>query len=83
MKSAMTKMKANRWQFRLPWQCSGTTRGASPNRACPGLHWKPLDDAIGQVPACIAPAAAMVNEFVETTQNINKTQLLASNYDTF
>jgi hypothetical protein len=25
----------------------------------------------------------MVNEFVETTQNTNKTQLLASNYDTF
>ncbi len=31
----------------------------------------------------IAPAAAMVNEFVETTQNTNKTQLLASNYSTF
>jgi len=28
----------------------------------------------------IAPAAAMVNELVETTQNTNKTQLLASNY---
>jgi hypothetical protein len=31
----------------------------------------------------IAPAAAMVNKFVETTQNTNKTQLLASNYGTF
>jgi len=31
----------------------------------------------------IALAAAMVNEFVETTQNTNKTQLLASNYGTF
>jgi hypothetical protein len=32
----------------------------------------------------IAPTAAMVNEFVETTQNsTNKTQLLASNYSTF
>ncbi len=31
----------------------------------------------------IAPAAAMVNEFVETTQNTTKTQLLASNYSTF
>jgi hypothetical protein len=32
----------------------------------------------------IAPAAAMmVNESVETTQNTNKTQLLASNYSTF
>ena len=31
----------------------------------------------------IAPAAAMVNEFVETTPNTNKTQYLASNYGTF
>jgi hypothetical protein len=31
----------------------------------------------------IAPAAAMVNECVETTQNTNKTQLLSSNYGTF
>jgi hypothetical protein len=31
----------------------------------------------------IAPAAAMVKEFVETTQNTNKTQFLASNYGTF
>ncbi len=31
----------------------------------------------------IAPAAAMVNKFFETTQNTNKTQLLASNYSTF
>jgi hypothetical protein len=31
----------------------------------------------------IALAAAMVNEFVETTQNTTKTQLLASNYGTF
>ena len=31
----------------------------------------------------IAPAAAMVNEFVETTPNTNKTQLLPSSYGTF
>jgi hypothetical protein len=31
----------------------------------------------------IAPAVAMVNEFVEITQNTNKTQLLARNYGTF
>jgi hypothetical protein len=27
--------------------------------------------------------AAMVNKFIETTQNTKKTQLLASNYGTF
>jgi hypothetical protein len=31
----------------------------------------------------ITPAAAMVNEFVETALNTNKTQLLASNYGKF
>jgi hypothetical protein len=37
----------------------------------------------GKCPRRIASAAAMVNEFIETTQNTNKTQLLASNYSTF
>jgi hypothetical protein len=31
----------------------------------------------------IAPVAAMVDGFVETTLNTNKTQLLARNYGTF
>ena len=34
------------------------------------------------VSACAAPAAAMVDEFVEITHNTNKTQLLAGNYGT-
>ena len=38
---------------------------------------------LGEYLRHIAPKAAMVNEFVETTQNTNKTQLLASNYGTF
>ena len=45
-----------------------------------GSHWMPPS---GKCLRRIAPAAAMVNEFVETTQNTNKTQLLASNYSTF
>jgi hypothetical protein len=32
-------------------QCSGTMRGASPDGAHPGLHSKPLDAVISQVPA--------------------------------
>jgi uncharacterized protein YfaT (DUF1175 family) len=43
-------------------------------------HWMPPS---GECQRRIAPAAAMVNEFVETTQNTNKTQHLASNYGTF
>jgi hypothetical protein len=43
-------------------------------------HWMPPS---GKFLCCIAPAAAMADEFVETTQNTNKTHLLASNYGTF
>jgi hypothetical protein len=43
-------------------------------------HWMPPSV---ECLHCIAPAAAMVNKFVETTQNTNKTQLLASNYGIF
>jgi len=43
-------------------------------------HWMP---PLGECPSRIAPAAAMVNEFVGTTQITNKTQLLASDYRTF
>ena len=43
-------------------------------------HWMlPLGECLRS----IALAAAMVDKFVETTQNTNKTQLLASNYSTF
>jgi hypothetical protein len=43
-------------------------------------HWMP---PLGECLRRIAPAAAMDEEFVETTQNTTKTQLLASNYGTF
>jgi len=43
-------------------------------------HWMPPS---GKCLRRIAPAAVMVDEFVETTQNTNKPQLLASNYGTF
>ena len=45
-----------------------------------GTHWMPPS---GKCLRRIAPAAAMVIKFVETIQNTNKIQLLASNYDTF
>ncbi len=81
-KSIATKKQVNCWRFRLPWQCSGTTRGASPDRAHPGLHLKPLDVTIGRVPAPYCPGGCMVNKFEWNTQNINKTQPLASSYGT-
>jgi hypothetical protein len=43
-------------------------------------HWMPpLGEGLGR----IAPVAVMVHEFVETTLNTNKTQLLPCNYCTF
>jgi hypothetical protein len=43
-------------------------------------HWM---SPLGKCLSRITPVAAMVNEFVETTQNTNKTQFLASDYRTF
>jgi len=43
-------------------------------------HWMP---PLGKCLRRIALVAVMVDEFVETTQNTNKTQLLDSNYGTF
>jgi hypothetical protein len=43
-------------------------------------HWMPPS---GRCLRRIAPAATMVDGFVETTLNTNKTQLLPSNYITF
>ena len=43
-------------------------------------HWMPPS---GECLRRIAPAAVMVDEFVETTLNSNKTQILPSNYGTF
>ena len=43
-------------------------------------HWMP---PLGECLRRIAPAAVMVNKFVETTLNTYKTKLLSSNYDTF
>ena len=43
-------------------------------------QWMPPS---GNFLRCIAPAATMVDKFVETALNTNKAQLLASNYGTF
>ncbi len=67
----------NGWQFRLPWQCSGTTRGTSP---VTGSHWMPPSVKCLHR---IALPAVMVKEFELNTQNTNKTKLLASNYGRF
>jgi hypothetical protein len=77
------KMQANRWRF----DCHANAvvqRGAhcliEHIQGFTWGHWMPPSvECLRR----IAPAAAMVNEFVETTLNNNKTKLLPSNYSTF
>jgi hypothetical protein len=45
-----------------------------------GSHWMP---SLGKFSHHFAAAAAMVEKFIETTHNTNKTHLLASNYGAF
>jgi hypothetical protein len=60
-------------------QIAAVQRGAHlPIEHIQGFTW-----SHGECLRHIAPAAAMVDGFVETTLNTNKTQLLPSNYDTF
>jgi hypothetical protein len=49
-------------------------------QGCIRSHWIPPS---GECLRHIAPMAAIVDKFIETTQNTNKTQLLLSNYSTF
>ena len=59
-------------------------RGAQlPIEHIQGFTWSDWIPPLGECLRRIAPAAVMVDEFVETTLNSNKTQLLASNYGTF
>ena len=57
--------------------------GASPDEAHPGLHSKPLDVAIGRVPAVYRPGGCHGRRIQMKHTNTGKTQLLASNYSTF
>ena len=78
-------MQPNRWRFRLPCGCAmrGTTRGASPDRAHPGLHSEPLDAAIGRVPLPYHPSGCHGRRIRWNNTKHKKTQLLPSNYSTF
>jgi len=59
-------------------------RGAHcPIQHIPGFTRSQWMLPLGECLRRIAPVAIMVNEFIETTLNTNKTQLLPSNYGTF
>jgi len=78
------KMQANRWRFQLPYGCGEVQHGVhlliEHVQGFTRSHWMPPS---GECLRRFAPAAVIVDEFVETTQNTDKTQLLPSNYGTF
>jgi hypothetical protein len=54
---------ANRWQNQWPCEYGGAMRGALPDGVHPWLHAKPLDAAIGQVPAPYCPSGCHGRRF--------------------
>ncbi len=75
----LQKMQANWQQFWSPCHRGDTVCCATPDRAHPWLHAKPLlDAAIGQVPAPYCPGGCHGWQFWMKTKNTNKTQLLPS-----
>ncbi len=71
-------MQADWQRFGSPCRWGNTARCASPNGAHPWLHRKPLDAAIGWVPAPYCPGSRHGWRFWMKPKNTNKTQLLSS-----
>ena len=69
--------------MRQPCRREDTAQGTSPDGAYWWLHAKSLDAAIGCVLAQYWPSGRHGHHHRRRVQNTNKTQLLASNYDTF
>ncbi len=74
----LQKMQANWQQFWSPCHQGNTARCTLPNGAHRWLHTKPLDAAIGQVPAPYCPGGCHGRRFRMKPKNTNKTQLLPS-----
>jgi hypothetical protein len=60
-----------RWLIRWPWQSTSAIQSASPNAACPGLLWKPLDAGIGQLLAPYCPSGHQVIRQTNNNQQIH------------
>ncbi len=77
MKSMATKNTCQMLSISMvPCEYAGAMRGASPDGAHPWLHAKPLDAAIGQMPAPYPPGGHHGWGFRMKHKNTNKTQLL-------
>jgi hypothetical protein len=83
MESTMTKKcRESAGDFNHHADAAVRSRAHRPMKHIPGFtrsHWMlPLGECLHR----IAPAGTMVNEYIESTQNTNKKQFLASNYST-
>ncbi len=56
--------------FRRPCGCAGAIQMASPDAACPGLLWKPLDAGIGQLLAPYRPSGRQGNRQTYNNQQM-------------
>ncbi len=76
----LQKMQANQRWFRSPCHRGDTARCTSPDGVHPWLHAKPLDAAIGQVPASYCPGGRHHGRqfWMKPKNTPNKTQLLPS-----
>ncbi len=54
-------MHLHHWPFQWPRQCARAIQTALLDAACPGLPWKPLDTAIGQLLALYCPSGLQGN----------------------
>lgn len=72
------KMYTDPWLFQWPCGCGSKMLGALPDGAHSGLHRKPLDAAIRQVPVPYRPGGCHGIDGGEN-KNMLKTQLLANN----
>ncbi len=74
----LQKMQANQWQFWSPCRRGDTVWCALPDGAHLWFHAKPLDAAIGWMPALYHPGSRHGWLFRMKHKNTNKTQLLPS-----
>ncbi len=72
------KIQVKRWKFWWPCRYSSAMQGALPNGAHQWLHAKPLDAAIGRMPAPYCPSGRHGLQFWMKQKNTNNTQLLPS-----
>ena len=69
------KMYLRCWPLQWSWRCNGAIQTTSPNVACPGLHWKPLDAAIGRLLAPYCPGCRQGNSKQNNNDNDEMNQL--------